>query len=325
MQDSAKSTSSSLSPLTDNHGLSYIVCTYKRPALMRNFLDSFVTMLPQDGLWELIVIDNAGDAQTREMTREVASKFGSQFRYVHEGNTGLCYARNRGLVESRFDFVCLLDDDVTFDTGFGAESLRAVSESDADVVIPRIVSPVVDEWPEWLKTRVSSGVGQYEAGPTRVELQCDGKLPVGAAVIYRKALHEEFGLFATNLDRMGKKLFGGGETAFFKKARQGGARMIYEPRIRVDHHLTQEKWTKSYWRRQGFYGGRSFVRMESMFGTLRAGYFVESVAKTLYWGARAALLPKHRFKAQYHMLAHLGRCFEIISLLAMPRRRDQEA
>jgi glycosyltransferase involved in cell wall biosynthesis len=259
------------------------------------------------------------------MTLEVASKYGSQFRYVTEGNTGLCYARNRGVLESTFDFVCLLDDDVTFDPGFVSASLAAVSESGADVIVPRIVSPVVDDWPEWLKTRVSSGVGQYEAGPARIELRRNGKLPVGAAVIYRKDLHEEFGLFATNLDRIGKKLFGGGETAFFKKVRQGGARMIYEPRIRVDHHLTQEKWTKSYWRRQGFYGGRSFVRMESLFGTLRASYFIESLAKSFYWGVKAALLPNHRFQSQYHMLAHLGRCFELIALLAAPRKRSQGA
>ena len=291
-------------------GLSYVVCTYKRPELMRNFFESFSRQLPDNGLWELIVVDNGGDPDTKDQTERFAEEFGGQIRYVCEPQTGLCYARNRGVAEARYSYLCLLDDDVTFTPGFIRESLSAISESEMDVVVPRIRCPIVDEWPDWLKNRVASGVGQYEGGPDTLELGSESKLPVGAAVIYRKSLHDSNGLFDVNLDRMGKKLFGGGETAFFKQAKLNGAAMVYEPKICVDHHLTKEKWSKSYWRRQGFYGGRSYVRMTNRFGKFGFGEFSRSTIKSVVWGARAILLFRNRFRSQYHMLAHLGRCYE---------------
>src|SRR5712672_3063531 len=56
---------------------------------------------------EVIVIDDGSTDQTRQ----VAAGFGDRIRYIHQDNTGLPGARNRGIRESSGEYLCFLDSD----------------------------------------------------------------------------------------------------------------------------------------------------------------------------------------------------------------------
>jgi GT2 family glycosyltransferase len=74
---------------------------------------SSLTPLQRDDL-EIIVVDNRPDAHTRELVSSWSAR-DRRLRYVAEGRRGLPIARNRGIAETRAEFVAFTDDDVVAD------------------------------------------------------------------------------------------------------------------------------------------------------------------------------------------------------------------
>lgn len=57
--------------------------------------------------FEVVVIDDG----SKDNTREVMARYGPPVRYIHQQNAGLSAARNTGIREAKFDYVCFLDAD----------------------------------------------------------------------------------------------------------------------------------------------------------------------------------------------------------------------
>ncbi len=84
--------------------VSVVICTRNRPAELRSCLEAVTKLSPAAD--EVIVVDNSSGDKQAEL---LAESFGA--RYVLECIPGLSRARNRGLAESRCEFVAYLDDD----------------------------------------------------------------------------------------------------------------------------------------------------------------------------------------------------------------------
>jgi glycosyltransferase involved in cell wall biosynthesis len=85
--------------------ISAVIPTYNRAALVRRAIDSVLAQTrPID---EIIVVDDGSS----DKTREVVTAYGAAVRYICQENRGIAGARNRGIRESRFDWVAFLDDD----------------------------------------------------------------------------------------------------------------------------------------------------------------------------------------------------------------------
>ena len=238
------------------------MCTYKRPDLISALLSDIIyASLNATNDWELVVVDNAGDKETKSYCDEAANS-SINLKYVYENRAGVSAARNRAVAESNGDWLLFLDDDVSFDDDFIFEMLRAISSHDVDIICPRMITPVQPDWPNWLRLRLASGVGQFDLGSKSLSLDSKTKIPVGACVCVRRRVYDLHGPFKENLDRIGKKPFGGGETLLLWYAFQAGAKGVYLPHFTIRHEFISGKKTKSYWRWQGFYGGRSTVRMQ---------------------------------------------------------------
>ncbi len=91
---------------------SAIVTTWKRPALLRETLESL--MLQSYSPLEVIVVCDGEDAQVRAIAAEFKSSL--PIRWVfHPENRGLPAARNTGAQEASGDVILFLDDDVVAD------------------------------------------------------------------------------------------------------------------------------------------------------------------------------------------------------------------
>lgn len=67
--------------------------------------------------FEVIVVDNASQDDTRQRVRELAEDTAHpRIRYVYEPNVGLSHARNRGIAEAEADIIAFLDDDAAGST-----------------------------------------------------------------------------------------------------------------------------------------------------------------------------------------------------------------
>lgn len=85
--------------------ISVIVPTFNRAALLRRALGSILNQTsPVD---EVIVVNDGSTDNTADVVRS----FGQAVRYVHQANSGVSAARNRGLREVKFEWVAFLDAD----------------------------------------------------------------------------------------------------------------------------------------------------------------------------------------------------------------------
>lgn len=308
--------------------LSALICTYKRPDLIINLLaDMEAAAAVFSDKWELVVIDNAGDAETKEAC-DSSPLSGVKLRYVHEPKTGLSSARNRAVKESTGEYLLFLDDDVSFNPDFIKQMLEAINEHDADIICPRMITPANPAWPGWLKFRLKSGVGQFDLGNSELELNTSTKIPVGACMCFRRSVYERSGPFAENLDRLGGKPFGGSDTLLLWKAFQAGTTGIYVPHFTINHEFISEKNTKKYWRGQGFYGGRSRVRMleyrepEKLSKANLVQLAGSSIIKSVVRAVVMVLNPKEAFENQYRAIAHFGIAYEAIATIFSSRKPE---
>ena len=82
--------------------ISICICTYNRQKFIGECLQCLAqqTLPPQD--WEVIVVDNASTDNTAQIVKAfIAAHPHLPFRYVHEAQKGLSFARNRSIAEAR--------------------------------------------------------------------------------------------------------------------------------------------------------------------------------------------------------------------------------
>lgn len=84
-----------------------IIPTYNRAAYLRHAMASVVAQTFTD--WEILVVDNASQDNTREVVEEFKEK---PIQYIrHESNRGGAVARNTGITHSQSEYIAFLDDD----------------------------------------------------------------------------------------------------------------------------------------------------------------------------------------------------------------------
>jgi glycosyltransferase involved in cell wall biosynthesis len=88
--------------------VSIILCTYNRAALLPNAIRSVLHQSVRE--WELIVIDDGSNDNTKAIVREFQSK-DNRILYHFQTNKGLAKARNAGLRRATGEFLCFVDSD----------------------------------------------------------------------------------------------------------------------------------------------------------------------------------------------------------------------
>jgi glycosyltransferase involved in cell wall biosynthesis len=89
-----------------NPRVSVVVPTYNRAAKVQRAIESVLVQTVTD--LEVIVVDDGSSDDTGQI---LAEKFGDRIRYYAQTNQGVSVARNRGVEESRAEWVAFLDSD----------------------------------------------------------------------------------------------------------------------------------------------------------------------------------------------------------------------
>jgi glycosyltransferase involved in cell wall biosynthesis len=115
--------------------ISIVVCTYNRAAMLREALASLFD-LQTDGRfsYEIVVIDNASTDATPRVIEACSAASKHPLRGVREPQQGIVPARNRGIRESRGNWIAFFDDDQLADPRWLAELYRGAGEKQSRVV-----------------------------------------------------------------------------------------------------------------------------------------------------------------------------------------------
>ena len=89
--------------------MSVIIPTYNRADLVKQAVDSVLRQTVSD--YEIIVVDDGSTDHTRQVLESVTPPV----RYLFQKNRGFAAARNRGIAESRGEYLAFLDSDDLFE------------------------------------------------------------------------------------------------------------------------------------------------------------------------------------------------------------------
>jgi glucosyl-dolichyl phosphate glucuronosyltransferase len=216
--------------------VSIVVCSYNRKELLMECLQSLMEMTPVERPWEILVIDNNSTDETKEAVLKLAAS-NSRIKYVFEENQVLSIARNRALKESEAEWLFYFDDD-----GLAHKDLlqNFISAKDsfpsAECIGGRYFAWFRNEKPKWWP----EGWGEMtcprsDAGPINVASLSGGIFAIKADALAK------IGLFNPLLGQQGNVLRYGEEVQVQARLLEKGRQLIFDPDIRMDHLVAEQK------------------------------------------------------------------------------------
>jgi glycosyltransferase involved in cell wall biosynthesis len=243
-----KSTDQSLPPI------SIAVCTRDRPLSLERCLGALAQL--DYPTYEVVVVDNCSRDKA---VSQVVSRSG--FCYVYENKPGLDWARNRGILETKYDIIAYIDDDALATPGW----LRGVAYGFEDTEVMAVTGMVL---PAEIETQaqndfeVYGGMNKGFSGYTIRYNELNNRTRfwasnwgVGTNMAFRRTLFNAVGKFDVALD-IGTPTNGAGDIEFFYRTVSSGYTLRYEPAAMVHHvHRRDNKALK----KQIYNNGRSFA------------------------------------------------------------------
>lgn len=240
--------------------ITVIVCTYNRSEILAKTLDSLAaSVLPKPISWEVLIVDNNSNDQTREVVEDFCRRYPGRFRYLFESQQGLSHARNTGVREAQGDILAFTDDDVTLEPTWLENLTASLHNSDWAGAGGRIIPVWSRPIPSWLSTDDPHTMGPFVSFDVGTEAGPLTRPPYGANMAFRREAFEKYGGFRVDLDRSGSNLQSGGDTEFANRLLAGGERLRYEPCAVVRHPAPECRMEKRYVLRWWFWYGRSEV------------------------------------------------------------------
>ena len=241
-------------PDPDPTGVSVVVCCYNSAARLSPTLAHLAAQQVPEGItFEVVLIDNDSSDDTAHTARTLwPEDCPFPLRVVEEPKRGLSNARQRGILEARFEFVSFVDDDnwvcptwvhIVHDVLSGDPRLGACGGPSEGVFE---VQP-----PDWLRIYQ----GNYAIGEQYDQAGDVTDRPTvlwGAGLSLRKSAWlglRESGFQSFLTDRSGDGLTSGGDHELCLSLVLSGWRLRYDPRLRLRHFMPAGRTTWTYFRR----------------------------------------------------------------------------
>ena len=248
---------------------SIIVCTYSRAESLRETLAALRALVPPpDCAWEVIVVDNNSNDETRRVVDEVKQAW-SRLHYEFEGEQGLSHARNRGIACARGEVLLFTDDDVLPEPDWLATTLDGLARHGADACGGYIAPIWEAPPPPWLTERFYGFLAVSTERSDDHLIKPDGPTPFGANMAFNKRVFERVGLFDTSRGRKGKVLASGEDGEMFDRILAADLRVVFLGGSRVHHKVERFRTTKRYFRRWRFQTSRNIAQSRGHVGDRR--------------------------------------------------------
>lgn len=238
---------------------SVIVCTYNRDAYIYNTLKCIATNDFPTNDYEIVVVNNNSTDNTEHECIRFRDDFPkTNFLYVIEYQQGLSFARNRGIEDSKGDFIIFLDDDAYVAPNYLANLRQTLMQYTDIFAFGGKIVPLYESGsePGWMSPRLAPVVSAIDLGDEVIQFS-KNSYPIGANMGFRRSCVEQVGMFNTSLGRTKKNLIGGEEKDFFVRLRDAKMAIYYIPTVLAQHVIPVSRTTEEYVVKMAFGVGAS--------------------------------------------------------------------
>jgi glucosyl-dolichyl phosphate glucuronosyltransferase len=277
--------------------ISAIIATYNREKYIPGVLKSLQKQSLDKDLFEIIIIDNNCTDNTRSICQDfIQTHTEFHTRYISEPRQGLSFGRNCGITYSTAELLTFVDDDACLSEDF----LKTCTEffennPSVDAIGGRILLKYEGEKPSWVSVYHESLFGYFNPGD-KVKTFESNKYPRGSNMTFRKKVFTEYGLFNTNLGRIGADLLGSEEKELFDRLGRETGKVVYVPEAVVYHYVPVARTKKDFIRKQAIGIGKSEkIRTISKSKLL---YFKRIFQEIIKWGGTSILFLIYALKLE---------------------------
>lgn len=236
--------------------VSIIMATYNRNELLIQTLQGLMDMDTTGLYWEIIVVDNAGNAETSSVCKSFAASI--PLKFLVEKAPGKNNALNSALSHAAGELIIFTDDDVIPDRDWVKSLIEAAGHwKTADLfggrILPKfpdgMIAPKIDI-PNFIETT-------YVIADRDIE---EGEFPAGDIwgpnMMVRRHLFDQGLRFNTDIGPTGNSYVMGSETEFLHRVGNAGHIAVYVPSALVYHQIRPEQLTHSWLFGRAFRLGR---------------------------------------------------------------------
>lgn len=227
--------------------LSIVICTYNREAFIAKTLLHLSQQAIAKDAYEVIIVNNKSTDQTENICLDFIRQHPEmQIHYCIEKNSGLSYARNRGIKEASGKLVTFIDDDAFVRQDFGCNIIRFFeNHTKVQAIGGKVVPAYLDGSPTWMSPYLLPLVSALDMGEQTKRFQ-GKKFPVGANMTFRKSVFDRYGLFDIRLGRIGSGLLGGEEKEMISRLKKHADPIFYVPDVVVEHIIPPRRLQMDY-------------------------------------------------------------------------------
>ncbi len=269
--------------------LSIVICTYNRASFLDGLFASIVAQSLDRSLFEVVIVENNCTDDTETICREfIATHPEMNIKYCKEEQQGLSFARNRGIEESRGEYLTFADDDALLTPDFSEKVCNYLdSHPETGEVGGPILLHYMGSIPTWENPYMNSLLGYFKPSESGYRMKRKNRrYPRGSNMTFRREIFEKCGNFNTSLGRVGRILVGGEEKDIAYRIFDTGCAIEYTPEIIVYHLVPEERTTLEFIKRQAIGTGESERVRSQLEENSYAKRILTEIAK---WGATLVL------------------------------------
>ncbi len=242
--------------------ISVNICTYNRSDMLCDTLNSLMCQ-QTDGMfsYEIVIVDDGSADETPSLVRELSAHSPIPIRYLREQRVGIAAARNRGVMESRGEWIAFIDDDEIAETCWLKELLYEAKRSGAVCVGGPCIAHFLCAPPDPRMKSILRVFGYNKAMATPnstmrwYEKFVYYDVPGTGNALIKRDVFREIGLFDATLPC-------GEDMDCFRRLRKAGFKISNTPRAQIGHMIPASRLDPVYLKRHSKLGGRTLARLD---------------------------------------------------------------
>jgi len=269
--------------------ISVILCTYNRCSMLPQALESILTQNKSDIRYEVIVVDNNSQDETRAVVESLIERGHSNLRYLLESRQGVSYARNTGIENTRAPIIAFFDDDERVAPDWVAIIKRAFDEHpEVDFVGGKVLPRWEAEPPPWLASNSDwSPVALIDCGDAPFYSNAENPVClITANLAMRRHAFDKIGLFDPTLQRVKDSIGSMEDHELLMRLWRIGGQGLYVHDMVVEAEVPIERVSKAYHRKWHTGHGKycALMRLSEQFD--KEGRFLQKPLEcTKFFGA----------------------------------------